>query len=1168
VEFIALVGVLLLFLFVLGRDISLANRIKRLETQVGLLRRRLAADQSESHSPEEGSVGEVKQNERPLAEPEEQPTETSEVVPPPPPPKGPPPLPQRPRAERVERLARPGEETRKGEPATFTPSPSNRTPLTTTIVEKLKKLGPDEDMTWEQALGTFWLPRIGIAALSIAVVFLLTFAAQRFGPPVRIGIGYAVCAVLIGIAWRLEKRYRLYARVLYAGGIALSYFVTYATYYVPYARVFDSPWIALGLLAAIVVAWGIVAQRRQSRIVAIMVTALGHLTIGTATFSLDEPGAFSVVGIVALSVGSAFFLLRNRWYYIAALGLVGSYANHFFVMAQSPATDAVSDFVMGMSVLSAYLVIFAGAELFAPEELRREKVPVWFRSLFVSTNTVAFLVLGSLIVQGFEFSQDYQYILRYGLAVFLLAIAVAYLQRRANDPLHNAYLTKAIAIATLGLAAQFEGNTLSVSLAVEMVVLLAAARRSGLVVMRLLAFGVAVIAFAHGMYADADTTFIAYSDPAYISAAAQAALIVLAFLAAALLYEKTDWTQQAPGALPVNKDLLTRLWQLDIVSEKPEGADVAKPFRGLLIPYVFVAAALILLIEWTTRLLPMQDRPLETALIGLALLIAAVILRSRPFVIATLVTAPVVMVWGVLAPEDLGQFTYGDPAHTALVLKMGGAVIALGLMSEVLRRVNDSARMEWRAIVPTMGYFVPQPKLWNFSFSRTKPESDQHETVSPLMPALATLPVLVVTIYHLTLAGDRALTAGMAAALLVAVGYALRSLPVAFLSLLMAAFAFVFGTVEMMNGPAPMAAAVTLLALVFPSIASEPFIPTRRALALHQATPIPYLLYAVPAWLFVLFITDFYPAHTAAFVIAAAAVAAAASNNVLHRKALSWCSGAFVAWASLLWLFVNLGEHPWQWRILALGLIVLALALDRYVTWTHVPGLGAILIINAWLLAMAYAVGDAATEWIGFFWAVIAFAFTTYGAGFRSRTAAALAVLAGAGASVWLPILAYDEPLGLWPTIAGFGAAAVFWILWERISAIVANKLNFKAAVLPAPLFVAIATALLVVMLERIPALAEFLLTVSWSLLAVALFAIALAFREKLYRYAGLAVLLLAALRVIAIDTRELEAIPKVIAWGILGIVLMALGFGYVKAFANGSEASKSAAGESESHDD
>ena len=194
-------------------------------------------------------------------------------------------------------------------------------------------------------------------------------------PHVRVAGGYAVCAALFVLARRMERNHPPFARVLYGAVFAVGYFVTFATHYVTFARVFATPVPTLVLLAGIVAAWAIAAQVRKSRTIACMAVVLGHLTIFLSTVTLAQPESLAVVGIVFLSAGSAFFLLRNRWYYIAALGMAGSYFNHAVYMARAPQTDSPVVFTMGMAVLAAYLLIFALAELFAPHDLRRKTVP-------------------------------------------------------------------------------------------------------------------------------------------------------------------------------------------------------------------------------------------------------------------------------------------------------------------------------------------------------------------------------------------------------------------------------------------------------------------------------------------------------------------------------------------------------------------------------------------------------------------------------------------------------------------------------------------------------------------------------------------------------------------------------------------------------------------------
>jgi uncharacterized membrane protein len=72
-------------------------------------------------------------------------------------------------------------------------------------------------------------------------------------------------------------------------------------------------------------------------------------------------------------------------------------------------------------------------------------------------------------------------------------------------------------------------------------------------------------------------------------------------------------------------------------------------------------------------------------------------------------------------------------------------------------------------------------------------------------------------------------------------------------------------------------------------------------------------------------------------------------------------------------------------------------------------------------------------------------------------------------------------------------------------------------------------------------------LTASWSVLALALFAAGIVLRERMYRWAGLAVLATALGRVVVIDVWKLETIYRVLSFMALGIVLLVLGFIYIK---------------------
>jgi hypothetical protein len=75
----------------------------------------------------------------------------------------------------------------------------------------------------------------------------------------------------------------------------------------------------------------------------------------------------------------------------------------------------------------------------------------------------------------------------------------------------------------------------------------------------------------------------------------------------------------------------------------------------------------------------------------------------------------------------------------------------------------------------------------------------------------------------------------------------------------------------------------------------------------------------------------------------------------------------------------------------------------------------------------------------------------------------------------------------------------------------------------------------------------KFFLTVSWAVLALAVFAAGFALRERMYRWLGLAVLAGALARVVFLDVWQLALAYRVLAFMALGVVLIVLGYIYTR---------------------
>lgn len=879
-------------------------------------------------------------------------------------------------------------------------------PVAPRVREWIKKLGPnDPNMGWEMALGTYWLPRIGVIALAAAVVFALSLAFQHWGPPIRVGLGYAVSAALLGLGWRLDKKYPNYARVLSAAGLALTYFVTYATYFVPFAKILESPYISLAGQAGIVGIWAAAAQRRKSQILAGITLGLGHFTIALTTYSVASPGPYSIAGIVFLSLGGAYFLARNGWFVVAALGLIASYANHLYLMSQLDSTGTPFEFATGLGILSTYFLVYTGAELLAPDAMRRERIPFWFRNAFAVVNTLAFLALGTLLMDGYDFAEDQQYLFRYGLAVALLVVAVVYLRVRQGDPLHNTYFVKGISAATWGLATQFDAHTLSAGLAIETALLLFAARRGGLLVTRMMAYGVGLLAVSQSLITLIDLPALAYNDPGFPKLAIETAIVLVAFQFAAWLYRYTDWSTRSPARSIFDAETNGMLWRLDLFAAAPEGYTLRKPLNGMLYPYAFALAGALLGALYAIRLTAGDDGPLVLAILSFGFALISVPLRMRPFGLAALV------MFGFAIAADLGE-------------------------------------------------------LWD-------------------TPLAKGVPMI---------------------ALLVLVAFATESR----------------------------------------------YLGEREGLALFRKRPMPYILYALVTALVAFHLETAIESVTNTLIaLGIAVVAAAVATIPLHHRALAWCATGLLLWTQFHWAVSWTAESTAAYLTLAWALIALGVAAERYFAAIAVRVAGPVALAASAVLFAVYLLFECAPGWAPVWGAVGACALLAFAGATRGRTAAVLGLMGLVAASLYQVNTALiDDPETL-PMVLGFVAPALGWIAVERAGSVLVGRFglsqDFRTAFLAGP---AIATALLALMLFKLPLATTYYLTLSWCGLGIALFVLAVTFRERTYRFCGLAVLGLATLRAAFIDTRELEALPRVFALGGLGLVLLALGYAYVRVFA------------------
>jgi hypothetical protein len=142
----------------------------------------------------------------------------------------------------------------------------------------------------EAKLGAYWLSRIGIVSLISGAAFAILTHFAELGPVVRIALGYATAGVVAWLGLRLARVHPTFGRIVFGGGLAIAYFVTYALHFVAALRVIDSEPLGIALVAAAIAAIVVIAHRMQSETVAGIA-----LFLGFHTGLLSEVTALSLV---------------------------------------------------------------------------------------------------------------------------------------------------------------------------------------------------------------------------------------------------------------------------------------------------------------------------------------------------------------------------------------------------------------------------------------------------------------------------------------------------------------------------------------------------------------------------------------------------------------------------------------------------------------------------------------------------------------------------------------------------------------------------------------------------------------------------------------------------------------------------------------------------------
>lgn len=283
----------------------------------------------------------------------------------------------------------------------------------------------------EEHLGRYWLSRLGVVSLISGIALAIVTYFAELGPVVRIALGYALAIGVAGCGMWLARTHETFGRIVFGGGLAIGYFVTYALHFVSSLRVIDNETVGIALVACAVAAIVVIAHRMQSETVAGIA-----LFLGLHTGLLAQVTALSLITTTLLAAGAAFFLAKNRWVIVPLSTVVAVYSTHATVIHD--ATPVVRAAFVGID-----FSLFALALLIGPRSAKR---PL---ALLGAMNWLGALVFGSWALWDLH--------LFAALCAYAGVLAtIAVLAKLRDEAPAIVALQIAYAIVTLGLALPVE----------------------------------------------------------------------------------------------------------------------------------------------------------------------------------------------------------------------------------------------------------------------------------------------------------------------------------------------------------------------------------------------------------------------------------------------------------------------------------------------------------------------------------------------------------------------------------------------------------------------------------------------------------------------------------------------------------------------------------------
>jgi uncharacterized membrane protein len=365
------------------------------------------------------------------------------------------------------------------------------------IGEEFRKPGE----SWEYAVATNWLLRVGIVAVLAGVAFFLKYSIEKglMGPLGRVALSLLAGVGLIVLGVRLLfKKYHLLGQGLAGAGFVVLYFAFYAAsgmyHLLPNLAAF-------ALMVCVTVSAGVLSVYYQSVLIALLGVVGGY---ATPIMMGDSSGhaLFFYGYVLMLSGGVLGISLVRRWPLLNVLGMLASYGLAFLYCERHHAS---SQLLKDLIFLSAVHLLYLFSVIVLHLRKRFKTGVFEWSAIFLNAGiywTWAFLLFKP------AFGKEETGLVSLAVSAAYVALVYACLKREVLDQaVVSLFIGLAAVFLAMSPALMLTGDWLTMAWCLQALAMLGLSQRTGQKFLGYAAAVLFVLACVHGMAVDLERMY-------------------------------------------------------------------------------------------------------------------------------------------------------------------------------------------------------------------------------------------------------------------------------------------------------------------------------------------------------------------------------------------------------------------------------------------------------------------------------------------------------------------------------------------------------------------------------------------------------------------------------------------------------------------------------------